>query len=168
MVEEEEDAPRPFKAYLDVGLQRTTTGSRLFAALKGCVDGGMAIPYSEKRFPGYDAAEKKADAELLASYIYGGHISEYMEYLIEEDDEAYKKQFASYIALGIEPDAIEDYYKEAHEKIRANPVKEVKEKMVLTKEELAKLKSYKPKKLTYEQRRERISAKKAAFLLTLE
>jgi hypothetical protein len=30
-----------------------------------------------------------------------------MEYLQEEDDEMYQKQFASYIADGIEPDAIE-------------------------------------------------------------
>lgn len=38
-VEAEEDGPKPFKAFLDVGLQRTTTGSRLFGALKGAVDG---------------------------------------------------------------------------------------------------------------------------------
>lgn len=69
--------------------------------------GGLSIPYSEKRFPGYDASEKKADPELLAGYIYGSHITEYMEYLQEEDDEMYQKQFASYIADGIEPDAIE-------------------------------------------------------------
>jgi large subunit ribosomal protein L5e len=29
-----EDGPRPFKAYLDVGLRRTSTGSRVFAVLK--------------------------------------------------------------------------------------------------------------------------------------
>ena len=31
----DEDSPRPFKCYLDVGLKRTSTGSRVFGALKG-------------------------------------------------------------------------------------------------------------------------------------
>ncbi|KAJ3306967.1 60S ribosomal protein L5 [Kappamyces sp. JEL0829] len=160
-VEYDDEGPRPFKAFLDVGLKRTTTGSRIFGALKGAVDGGLSIPYSEKRFPGYDASEKKHDAELLASYIYGGHISEYMEYLMEEDDEAYKKQFASYIAAGIEPDGVEDYYKEAHEKIREDPVAQPKGRQQLSGEALAKAKSYKATRLTYAERQARVEAKKA-------
>jgi len=44
---------RPFKAYLDVGLVRTTTGNRVFGAMKGACDGGLYIPHNEKRFPGY-------------------------------------------------------------------------------------------------------------------
>ena len=44
---------RPFKCLLDVGLARTTSGARLFGALKGAVDGGLDIPHSEKRFPGF-------------------------------------------------------------------------------------------------------------------
>ena len=35
---------RPFKAYLDVGLVRTTTGNRVFGAMKGACDGGLYIP----------------------------------------------------------------------------------------------------------------------------
>lgn len=167
-VEYDDEGPRPFKAFLDVGLQRTTTGSRIFGALKGAVDGGLAIPYSEKRFPGYDASEKKADAELLASYIYGGHITEYMEYLMEEDDEAYKRQFASYIKDGIEPDGVEDYYKEAHEKIRADPAPQTKGRHKYTPEEKAHFKSFKATKLTYAQRKEKIAEKKAAWEATLE
>lgn len=31
---EDEDAPRPFTALLDTGLKRTSTGSKVFAALK--------------------------------------------------------------------------------------------------------------------------------------
>ena len=31
--------PRTFRAFLDVGLRRTTTGNRVFAALKGAADG---------------------------------------------------------------------------------------------------------------------------------
>lgn len=39
------DGARPFRAFLDVGLTRTTTGNRVFAAMKGAVDGGIDIPY---------------------------------------------------------------------------------------------------------------------------
>ena len=86
---DEEDAPRPFKCYLDVGLKRTSTGSRVFGAMKGASDGGIFIPHSEKRFPGYDPESKELDAETLKKYIFGGHVAEYMESLEEEDDERY-------------------------------------------------------------------------------
>lgn len=86
---DDEDAPRPFKCYLDVGLKRTSTGSRIFGALKGASDGGIYIPHSEKRFPGYDTESKSLDAEVLKKYIYSGHVAEYMESLEEEDDEKY-------------------------------------------------------------------------------
>lgn len=43
---------RPFKAVLDIGLVRTTTGNKVFACLKGAVDGGLYIPHSSSRFPG--------------------------------------------------------------------------------------------------------------------
>lgn len=87
---DEDDAPRPFKCYLDVGLKRTTTGSRVFAAMKGASDGGIFIPHSEKRFPGYDAETKELNAEVLKNYIFGGHVADYMKSLEEEDDERYE------------------------------------------------------------------------------
>eukprot|EP00842_Homolaphlyctis_polyrhiza_P006204 jgi/Hompol1/6585/HPOL_000451-RA len=162
-VEPIEDGPRPFRAFLDVGLRRTTTGSRIFGALKGAVDGGLSIPYSEARFPAYSKTDKKADAELLASYIYGGHVTEYMEYLMEEDDEAYKRQFARLIEAGIEAGDLEDLYKEAHQKIRENPELEKKERAPLTPEEKAKLKLFKQQPKNLKQRKNRIAQLKAAF-----
>merc|ERR1711976_933777 len=53
-VEAQDGGPGAFHACLDVGLARTSTGAKVFAALKGAVDGGLDIPHSEKRFPGYD------------------------------------------------------------------------------------------------------------------
>lgn len=50
---------RPFKAFLDVGLARTTTGARVFGALKGAVDGGLHIPHDTRRFPGSTKSRKK-------------------------------------------------------------------------------------------------------------
>ena len=43
--ESEEGKHGAFRAYLDTGLARTTTGARVFGALKGAVDGGMDIPH---------------------------------------------------------------------------------------------------------------------------
>lgn len=111
-------APRPFKAYLDVGLKRTSTGSRVFAALKGASDGGIFIPHSENRFPGYDSEAKKLDPEILRKYIYGGHVASYMEYLEEEDEEKYKRQFSKFLAEGLAPDDLEGMYRDAHTAIR--------------------------------------------------
>ena len=39
------DGPRPFRCCLDIGLVRVTTGHRVFAVLKGAVDGGLDIPH---------------------------------------------------------------------------------------------------------------------------
>ena len=42
-VEEEENDQRPLKVILDVGLQRTVVGARLWGVLKGAVDGGLHV-----------------------------------------------------------------------------------------------------------------------------
>ncbi|KAI6119298.1 hypothetical protein EDD16DRAFT_1581430 [Pisolithus croceorrhizus] len=113
---DEEDAPRPFKCYLDVGLKRTTTGHRVF------VTGGIFIPHSEKRFPGYDPESKELDAEVLKKYIYGGHVAEYMESLEEEDDEALQETiFLHTWPDGIGSEDIEEMYTNAYAAIREDP-----------------------------------------------
>lgn len=85
LIEEKEDQPKPFSVCLDVGLQTTSTGARIFGALKGALDGGLYIPHSVRRWP---AAEKdQVESELLAKYIYGGHVGEYMEAMQEDDEE---------------------------------------------------------------------------------
>jgi large subunit ribosomal protein L5e len=157
---EGDDAPRPFKAYLDVGLRRTTTGSRLFAALKGASDGGMYIPHSDKRFPGYDSENKTLDAEVLKKYIFGGHVAEYMQSLEEEDEERFKKQFSTYLADDIGSDQIEDIYRKAHAAILADPIFKPTEK---TKDWRAESLKYKTHRLTGAQRKQAIEAKIKKF-----
>lgn len=94
------------RCYLDVGLQRTSTGARIFAAMKGAVDGGLNIPHSTKRFPGYDNESKNFNAEVHRGHIFGTHVAEYMKSLEEEDPEAFKRQFSQYIKLGINADQV--------------------------------------------------------------
>ncbi len=44
-VENVDGQPGAFTAYLDVGLARTSTGAKIFGALKGAADGGLHVPH---------------------------------------------------------------------------------------------------------------------------
>merc|ERR1712183_696957 len=119
-VEDNDDGPGAFRACLDVGLARTSTGAKVFAAMKGAVDGGLDIPHSEKRFPGYDAESKELNADVHRGHIFGLHVADYMRHLQEEDEEAYKRQFSRFIKHGLTADSLEGMYKKAHSAIRAD------------------------------------------------
>ncbi|KAK9458646.1 60S ribosomal protein uL18 [Lipomyces oligophaga] len=163
LTEAVEDGPRPFKCYLDVGLHRTTTGARIFGVLKGASDGGLHVPHSEKRYPGYDIESKELDADLLRKYIVAGHVAEYMETLADDDEEKYRQVFKGYLEDNIEADGIEDIYVEAHEKIREDPSPKPTAKK--SKEEYAaESKKYKAVKLTTEERLAKRQAKIASLV----
>lgn len=119
-VSETPENRRPFKALLDVGLRRTTTGARVFGAMKGAADGGLLIPHKETRFPGFK--EGKFAPKSLRAHIFGSHVAAYMKHLSETDPEHYKRQFARYIKAGIKPEGLEALYGKVHAAIRANPV----------------------------------------------
>ena len=152
---------RPFKANLDVGLARTSTGARVFGALKGASDGGIFVPHSENRFPGFDMETKELDADTLRKYIYGGHVAEYMETLADDDEERYKSQFQKYIDDDIEADGVEDLYAEAHKAIREDPFKKYEsDAPKKSKEEWkAESKKYRSKKLSYDEKKQRVQAR---------
>ena len=67
---------------LDVGLKTLTKGSRIFAVLKGAVDGGLEIPHSSQKFPSNDR-------------VAGKHISEYKKVDISKDFESVKGKVAT-------------------------------------------------------------------------
>lgn len=165
-VESVEDGPHAFRCYLDTGLNRTTTGARIFGALKGAVDGGLDIPHSVTHFPGYDAESKELDAESHRNHIFGKNIADYMNLLQNEEteegariysEEDFKRQFSQYIKEGIEADQLDDIYKKAHAAIRENPVATKSEKTPF------KGKRFNRKKMSKTQRDDRIKQKKAAF-----
>jgi len=147
---------RPFKALLDVGTRATTTGARLFGALKGASDGGFYIPHNEKRFPGYDRASKEYNADVHKARIFGQHVGEYMKSLEEADGEKYAKHFSQFVAKGIDGDALEELYKKAHDAIRKNPEAKAKNE----KPHDAKYKSIGRRSL--KQRQDRVKQKKVA------
>merc|ERR1712007_178300 len=124
----------------------------------GAVDGGIDIPHSTKRFPGYDAESKDFNAETHRKHIMGLHVADYMRQLADEDEETYKKQFSQYIKHGIVADTVETLYKNAHAAIRADPEPQKSTKDAST---IAK-------RLTLEERKARVNAKKTEFMAKLE
>ncbi|KAJ8734624.1 hypothetical protein PYW08_013874 [Mythimna loreyi] len=164
-VEPVDNGPGAFRCYLDVGLARTTTGARVFGAMKGAVDGGLNVPHSIKRFPGYDAEAKKFNAEVHRAHIFGLHVAEYMRSLEADDEDSFKRQFGKYIKLGVNADSIEATYKKAHELIRADPSHTKKEAKV---KDAGKQKRWNKRKLTLAERKNRIKQKKASYIKRLQ
>jgi len=120
-VEAVEDKARPFRALLDVGLVRTSTGARVFGAMKGAVDGGLDIPHKEKRFPGWDAEKKSFEPSLLRKMIFGGHVADYMRWMQENDADKFSSHFSAFLKSGKKADDVEGIYAKAHAAIRADP-----------------------------------------------
>merc|ERR1712216_558593 len=94
-------------------------------------DGGLHIPHSTKRFPGYKASEDKKeegeyDAEFHKERIFGGHVGEYMSSLKEEDEKEHEKVFSSYLKNDKDADDLEEMYQAAHKKIRESPTQKKK------------------------------------------
>jgi len=91
---EEHEERSAFKAVLDIGLAHTTTGNKLFGCLKGAWDGGLLVPHSEKRFPGYYPGEDGEDGgyepEKHRERIFGAHVDKYIAEL-KDDKDAYKQ-----------------------------------------------------------------------------
>jgi len=148
------DSPRPFLVLLDVGLTRTTTGNRVFAAMKGAVDGGLKIPHNTKRLAGYDTEKNKFMPDVLRKYIYGGHVAEYMRFLQEKNPGKYTTHFSQFIKNKITADDLEKLYKTAHANIRKSPAFVKKPAKANPKRVRVNL-----KKLTYEQRKQRVQEK---------
>jgi large subunit ribosomal protein L5e len=140
-IQEAEGDKRPFKALLDVGIQRTTTGARLFGALKGACDGGINIPHSQKRFPGYPRAQiqevtnkrgKATDTEKIdASFdakkhrdrIMGAHVTLWMNAMKKDDAAKFKRQFSRWekCLTTNKAKTCEEVYKKVHASIRSKP-----------------------------------------------
>lgn len=174
-VEDEDGERRPFRCILDVGIRSTTVGHRMWGALKGAVDGGLHIPHTQKKFPGYKEADSKDgeaefDAEAHKERIMGSHLKEYMEMMQEEDPTKYEAHFAKFIENDVDADKVEEMYEEAHGKIREDPDFEPKERdaITYTRGEDGQVTASdgtehtRNVKLTLKQRREKVAAKIAA------
>jgi len=124
---EYESGPRPFTAFLDVGLRRTTTGSRIFAVVKGACDGGVNVPHSNRRYVGFDSEKGELNLETFKKHITGKHVVEYMKKMKGDDEEKYQKHFSQFIKNGLTPENLEKTIKSTMAAIRKNPAAVKKE-----------------------------------------
>jgi len=154
-----DDGPNPFFCILDIGLARMTTGSKVFAAMKGATDGGVEIPHKTTRFIGYDTAKGELKADTLKNYIFGGHVGNYMNSLKKDDEEKYKKHFSIYLKNGLTAEALPALYAKVHKAIRADP--EHKKKTTTAADKVDKKKRFSQAARSIEQRKARVAQKKA-------
>lgn len=95
------------EAILDTGLQSSVKGSRIYAAVKGVIDGGLAVPCSEEMLPSEEI-------------ITGKKISDYAVQLKKSDVEKYKKQFSAYLKQDVDPEQIIRLFDDTKKKILSN------------------------------------------------
>lgn len=153
LTEDIDGEKKAFKVFLDIGLASSTKGARVFAAMKGASDAGLNIPHGEGKFYGY-VKGGRFDAKALHDRIFGQSVSEYMVQLRENDAEKYKTQFSDYIRKGIEPSDIPQIYRNALDRIAADPAREQR-----SAKDYSGLKQYKQARFSHAERRARVEEK---------
>ncbi len=164
---------RPFTCFLDLGLARATVGNRVFAAMKGAVDGGLNIPHSDKIFPKAKKEEKGTNA--LKERIFGTHVQKYMNsFANDKERSGNDHQFNLWkkCLTDAKVKTVEELYKKVHAEIRKNPIRakrvekpvkfqrDAKNKNVVTGGKKPFRRDY---KITREQRRQNVQKKIADF-----
>lgn len=86
---------------LDSGL--ISPNSKIYAAVKGALDGGLNVPHSEGVFPKDDR-------------LTGAHIAQYAV-LLKDNPEKYQKQFSQYVKAGLKPEHLPVHFEEVKQNI---------------------------------------------------
>jgi len=89
---------------LDIGLRSSSSGSRVFAVLKGLIDMGLKVPHNKQILPSDER-------------IRGEHIAAYAIKLREEDEQRYERLFCEYLSKGIKPEQLPEYFDKTRENI---------------------------------------------------
>jgi large subunit ribosomal protein L5e len=117
---------KPFTVILDIGIRRSTVGNRVYGIMKGACDGGLNVPHSVKRFPGFQKGETKKnskyDAAVHRDRIFGVHVDAYMEKLKEQSEDLYQKQFSQWDAClkANKVECVEDLMEKVFDSVRKN------------------------------------------------
>jgi len=91
-------------AILDIGLSARGPGSRIFAAAKGALDGGLIIPIDKGALPSDDRS-------------HGNHIANYAKQ-VSSEPEAYKKRFSGYLKNNLKPEQLRDNFTAVEARIK--------------------------------------------------
>lgn len=87
-------------AIVDLNGYNLAGPNRIYAALKGAIDGGLEVPHDEKVLPEDDR-------------ITGEHIAKYADALQKEDQAAYQSRFSKYLEEGVQPENLPEHFKAA-------------------------------------------------------
>jgi large subunit ribosomal protein L18 len=93
-------------AILDIGLHSPTKSARVFAALKGVLDAGLNVPYSEEKLPD----DRKIEGE---------HIGEYAESLASNTEE-YQNRFSKYLKEKLPPEKFSKHFAKIKDDVTAS------------------------------------------------
>jgi large subunit ribosomal protein L18 len=93
------------KAILDIGLVSPTKGARIFAMLKGVVDAGIDVPFSEQK--------------IVKERIKGEQVVKYAKKLGIGSEE-YNQKFAAYIKAGVAPEKLPEHFEKVKTDIIAS------------------------------------------------
>lgn len=91
-------------AILDLGLQRNSVGSRIYAALKGVIDAGVEVPANDKIFPPEDV-------------LMGSHIKAISSNIKAEDKKDFTSRYAKYQKSKVDPEKLDKLVKSTMEAI---------------------------------------------------
>jgi len=91
---------------LDLGLQKSVKGSKIYALLMGVLDAGLNVPHNKDILPSKDR-------------IIGKHISNYKT-AIKNDEATLKKQFGICMKNGADPENISKKFEEVKNNIDKN------------------------------------------------
>ena len=91
------------EAVLDLGLNSSVKGSRIYAVVAGAVENGLSIPHDESILPSKDRID-------------GSHIAKYAE-LLKKDKQSFEKQFSLYTKNNFDPAKIQKHFEEIKNKI---------------------------------------------------
>lgn len=91
------------KAIIDIGMQSKSHGNSLFSVIKGIVDSGVSVPYSEKCFP----KEER---------IKGEHIVSFSE-TVKKDKDKYSNVFLNYDKNSLKVEDLSKIFEDVRQKI---------------------------------------------------
>ncbi len=106
--------------------------------MKGACDGGLNVPHSVKRFPGFKKGSSKRknkyNAEVHRDRIFGVHVDEYMTVLKAEGNDRYLKQFSQWdkCLKDNKVETVEALMTKVFEGIRKSSVKKTEKKAKYT------------------------------------
>ena len=97
------------EAILDIGLQKSIRGSRIYTVLAGATDAGLKIPHNKEILPSKER-------------VSGKHIVHYAESL-KKNESALTKQFGKYLKNNIDPQNITKKFEEVKNNIEKSNIK---------------------------------------------